>query len=69
MLYTFNDPVLILFLCISWPSSIHLTRLITERVYLDDELAVISLVDCRVLTGFMNNYSLAPNILTSMGNP
>ena len=41
----------------------------TEKIYLDDELAVISLVDCCALTAFMKSFSLTPNVLISMGNP
>ena len=69
MIDNFTNPVLLFFLCLSWPSYILFTLLITDQVYLDDALGVISLVDCRALTGFMNNGSLAPNVLTSMGNP
>ena len=69
MLDNFTNPVLILFLCISWPSSIWLTCLINERLYLDDELAVMPLVDCHALTAFMKKISFAPNVLTLMGNP
>ena len=53
MLYTFTNNVLLFFLCVSYTSSIQLTRFINQQIYLDDELAVISLVDCRALTAFM----------------
>ena len=69
MIDTFTNPVLLLFLCLSWPSSVILTCLITEQVYLDDDLGAISLVDCCAFTDFMTNYSSDPNVLTSMGNP
>ena len=65
MLDTFTDSFLIFFLCLSWPSSI----LITEQVYLDDSLGVKYLVDFRVLTAFMKNFSSDPNVLTSISNP
>ena len=55
---------MLIFLCISWSSSILFTRLITEQVYWDDALGVIYLVDCRALTVFMTNFSLTPNVLT-----
>ena len=61
---TFTNPALIFFLCISQPSSIPLTRFITERVYLDDEFSVIYIVGCHTLTSFMKKFSLAPNVLT-----
>ena len=41
----------------------------TKRVYWEDALVVISLVDFRALTSFMTNFSSTPNVLTSMGNP
>ena len=66
MFDTFTNTVLLFFLFISWPSYLQLTFLITEWVYLDYELAVIILVDCRALTYFMKSCSLAPNVLTSM---
>ena len=69
ILETFTNPVLFLFLCLSWPSSVPLTCLITDKVYLDDDLGVISLVDCCAFISFMKNCSSAPNVLTSMGNP
>ena len=69
ILDTFTNHVLLFFLCVSRPSSLGLTCLITERVYLDAELAVISLVDCHALTDLMTICSSAPNVLTSMGNP
>ena len=47
MIDTFIDTVLLFFLCLSFPSSVPLTCLITEPVYLDDGLGVISLVYCR----------------------
>ena len=46
-----------------------LIHFITDWVYLDDELAVISLVDCHASTSFMKNCSSDPNVLTSMGDP
>ena len=67
MLDASTNPVLVFFLCISRPSSLRLTHFITEKVYLDDELAVISLVDCRVLADFMKSCSSAPDVLISMG--
>ena len=54
---------MILLLCISWPSSSQLTHLITDRVYLDDELSVIILVDCRAMTTLIK-FQLGPNVLT-----
>ena len=54
---------------VSWPYSIRLTCLITERVYLDDDLGVIYFVDFHVLTAFMKKLSSDPKVLTSMGNP
>ena len=49
MLDTFTNPVLLFLIFLPCTSSVRFTCLITERVYLDDELAVISLVDCRAL--------------------
>ena len=69
MIYTLTNNVLLFFLCLSWPSYVPLNRLITEQEYLDDDLGVISLVDCRAFTDFMKNYSSDPNVLTSVGNP
>ena len=43
--------------------------LITERVYLDDELAVIYFVDCSALTDFMTSCSSSPSVLTLMVIP
>ena len=57
MIDNFTDPVLLFFLWISWPLSLLLTQFITEWVYLDDELAMISLVDYCVLTDFMTRCS------------
>ena len=65
----FTDTIMIIFPCISQTYHLLLTYLITEWVYLDDELAVIILVDCRSLTVFMTSCILAPNVLTSMGIP
>ena len=36
MIYNFTNPVLLLFLCVSWPYSLQFTRLITEQVYLHE---------------------------------
>ena len=69
MLETFTNIVLLFLLCISWPYSLQLIRLITERVYLHDKLAVMSLVYCRALTAFMTSFSSAGNVLTLMGIP
>ena len=68
ILDTFTNPVVILFLCLSWPSYVPLIRLITEQVYLDDYLGVISLVGYFAFTALMKIFSSAPNVLTSMGN-
>ena len=64
MLGTFTNPVLLFFICLSWLFSIQLTHLITERVYLNDDLCVISLVDCYSLTDLMTNCSSETNVLT-----
>ena len=69
MIDTFTNPVMLFFLCLSWPSSKFFTRLITERVYWNDALGVIYFVDCCALTALISNCSLTPNVLTSMGNP
>ena len=69
MLDTFTDHILLFFLWLSWPSSIWLTCLITEQVYLYDDLGVISLDDFCAFTAFMKNFSSAPNLLKLMGNP
>ena len=55
MLDTFNNPVLLFFLWLSWPSSILFTHLMTERVYWDDALGVITLVYFRAFTALMTN--------------
>ena len=62
MLDTFTNTVLLLFLWLSWPSSIMLIHLINEQVYLDDDLGVMYLVDFRAFTAFMKNYSLDNNV-------
>ena len=68
ILDTFTNTVFLFFLLLSWPYYLQLTFLITNRLYLDDELAVIYLVDCCTLTAFMTSCSSAPNVLISIGN-
>ena len=63
MLDTLTNNVLIFFICVSCPSSLQLTCLITDWVYFDNELDVISLVGCHALTAFMTSCSSDPNVV------
>ena len=69
MIDTFTNNVLIFFPCVSRPSYLLSNRLITEWVYLHDELSVISLVDFCALHDFMISCSSSANVLKPMGIP